>query len=299
MKRYASIALASGVLALTALALAGCKNGGKSSGPAPEPKVMARAVPERMDDFVWENDLVCYRAYGEALEGETLSPGFDAWVKLPGALVADKRYKDDLENGRSYHKDWGDGKDCYKVGVSLGAGASAPIIENRFQFPTTNYRSYEILKSTPDTVVFVLHYPEWKGYDETFRLDKKITVVAGSYFCKAEDTYCFEGDFDQITISAGVVRHEIEQEMMESDRFAIWEAASDQSQEAEDGMLGFAVVMPDADITCLSKGDTHNVCNKTIRSGETVTYWFASCWSKGDIKTAEQWFELVKGFKGE
>ena len=44
-------AAAAGLLALTA-----CQS-------APEgDKVMARYVPERADDFVWENDLVAYRA---------------------------------------------------------------------------------------------------------------------------------------------------------------------------------------------------------------------------------------------
>ena len=75
-----------------------------------EQKVMARFVPERSDDFVWENNYVCYRAYGEALEGNPTSPGFDIWVKTPGALVADERYRMELEEGLSYHIDHGNGK---------------------------------------------------------------------------------------------------------------------------------------------------------------------------------------------
>ena len=91
-----------------ALALAGCK------GPQ-EPKVMARPVPERADDFIWENDYVIYRAYGKTLEDSIdflTSPGFDIWVKHPGKLVADQLYKDELENGLSYHNDRGLGKDA-------------------------------------------------------------------------------------------------------------------------------------------------------------------------------------------
>ena len=44
MKRFA-------VLLLALTALAACK-------PAPEQKVMARFVPERSDDFVFENNLI-------------------------------------------------------------------------------------------------------------------------------------------------------------------------------------------------------------------------------------------------
>ena len=94
---------------------------------APEQKVMARFVPERADDFVFENNLVAGRFYGEALEGNPTSPGVDIWVKLPGALVANDWYAHAVEDGGYYHHDHG-GKDCYKVAVSLGGGASVPLI---------------------------------------------------------------------------------------------------------------------------------------------------------------------------
>ena len=126
------------------------------------PKVMARAVPERADDFVFENNLIAGRFYGKALEGNPTSPGIDIWVKLPGALVADEWYKNAVEgdDANYYHRDHG-GKDCYKVAVSLGGGASAPLIDGTLRYPTTNYRSCEVLVQTPDSVTFVLHYPAW------------------------------------------------------------------------------------------------------------------------------------------
>ncbi|MBQ0007049.1 MAG: DUF4861 family protein [Alistipes sp.] len=283
MKRLLSAAVA-------LLALASC---------APKsPSVMARYVPERMDDFIFENDLICGRIYGEALEGNPTSPGIDVWVKIPGALVADKRYKDELENGKTYHKNWGDGKDCYKVAVSLGAGASAPFIADTLRMPATNYRSWEILEQTPDKVVFVLHYPEWKAAGATISLDKKITVTAGTYFCRVDDTYTFTGP-ETITVAAGIFRHPeqntIEKEFSESDRYAIWEHASDQSVEPEEGMLGVAVVVPDAVSTSIIENGKHGICTKSIQSGQTFTYWFGSCWTGGDIKTAEEWFRLVRG----
>ena len=264
-----------------------------------EQMVMAREVPERMDDFIWENDRICYRVYGKALEGETLSPGFDMWAKLPGALVADRRYKDDLENGKSYHKDWGDGKDCYKVGKSLGAGASVPLAGNEFQYPETNWRSSEILSLSPEKVVFVLHYPWWKGRDGNYSLDKKITVISGSCFCKVEDTWHWDGDSGAPMIVAGVARHEIESEMKSTDRLAIWEKASDQSAEPEDGMIGVAVIMPGAVSTGLSADASHSICGMPVTDGSTLTYWTGSCWSKGSIKTDREWFELVRKFNAE
>lgn len=259
---------------------------------------MARYVPERADDFIFENNLICGRVYGQALEAETTSPGIDIWVKRPGALVADQRYKDELENGKSYHKDWGNGKDCYKVGKSLGGGASAVVIENRLQYPATNYRSWKILEQSADKVVFCLTYPEWNADCETISLSKTFTVTADSYFVKVEDVYTFSGDYgDELEVVAGVFRH-LDQETIQSelearDRYAIWEKASDQSAEPEDGMLGVAVYVPGAEGERLSHGEDHGIVGRTVKSGETFTYYFGSCWSKGDIKDSAQWFELV------
>lgn len=272
------------------LALASCRQ----TPATVEDKVMARHVPERADDFIFENNLICGRIYGQALEGNPTSPGIDIWVKLPGALVADQRYKDELENGKTYHKDWGNGKDCYKVAVSLGGGASAPLVDGELCYPATNWRSYEILSKTPEEVVFVLTYPAWQAGDKKVSLEKKITVSADSYFCKVEDTYKGEWEGD-LTIAAGMIRHDVVEDMADDTYAAIWEHASDQSVEPEDGMIGVAVSMPDCDEVIKADEKTgHALLCKNIRPDETVTYWFGSCWSKGDLKTAGDWFHVVK-----
>ena len=214
-----------------------------------EQKVMARPVPERADDFVFENNLIAGRFYGKALEGNPTSPGLDIWVKLPGALVADTWYAEAQKDGGYYHHDHG-GKDCYKVAVSLGGGASVPFIDGKLCYPATNYRSSEIVEQTPDKVVFLLHYPEWEAAEGVkVALDKKITVCADSYFCESEDTYSFTGT-DTLCVAVGIKRHgaqkTIEEECCEPGRYAVWEHASDQSAEPEDGMLGVAIVLPGA-----------------------------------------------------
>jgi hypothetical protein len=72
-----------------------------SCGSQPkEQKVMAREVPERADDFVFENNLIAGRFYGKALEGNPTSPGIDIWVKLPGALVANEWYAEAVKPGK-------------------------------------------------------------------------------------------------------------------------------------------------------------------------------------------------------
>ena len=262
----------------------------------PEPKVMARAVPERADDFVFENNLVAGRFYGKALEGNPTSPGIDIWVKLPGALVANEWYSHNDEDPGYYHRDHG-GKDCYKVAVSLGGGASVPYVDSALAYPATNYRSCEILSEAPDKVEFVLHYPAWDAAEGiSVALDKKVTVVPDTYFIDVEDTYSFTGA-DSLVIAAGIKLHGAQETVEESlpgaDRYAIWEHASDQSGEPEDGMLGVAVVIPGADEVVVREDLDHALLLKKVASGEPVRYSFASCWSKADIKDAASWFALV------
>ena len=278
------------IFALSAvLLLGGCKK-------APEARVMARPVPERADDFVFENNLIAGRFYGEALEGNPTSPGIDIWAKMPGKLVADEWYKGAMEDPEYYHHNHG-GKDCYKVAVSLGGGASAPFLDGKLCYPATNYRDSKVQYHGPDTVCFTLSYPAWKMAGGVMvSLEKTVTVVADSYFCDVEDVYSFTGT-DVLVIAAGMNMHGRQAEdgpnSFHKNRIAIWEPASDQSVEPEDGMLGVAVVMPDAQVACTDNERTHILLLKAIRSEEPVRYKFGSCWSKGNIKTAEDWFKTV------
>ena len=273
--------------AFAALMATGCK---------PEARVMARAVPERADDFVFENNLIAGRFYGEALEGNPTSPGLDIWVKMPGKLVADKWYKGAQKDPEYYHHNH-DGKDCYKVAVSLGGGASAPFINGRLCYPSTNYRASSVEYHGPDTVVFTLSYPQWEADSAILvSLEKKVTVAADSYFIDVEDVYTFSG-VPALIIAAGYTRHQnlgtIEVEHNMTDRLAIWEAASDQGVEKEDGKLGVAVVMPEAQMRIFPTDRSHSLLLKAVGSGESVRYKVGSCWSKGDVKRATDWFKIV------
>ena len=264
------------------------------------PKVMARAVPERADDFVFENDLIAGRFYGKALEGNPTSPGIDIWVKLPGKLVADDWYEHAVnEDPDYYHHDHG-GKDCYKVAVSLGGGASAPLVDGELRYPATNYRSYEMLEQTPTRVRFALEYPAWEVKEGvSVSLRKEVSLEAGSYFADVTDYYTFPDSAGTLTVAAGIKIHgaqgTLEQTSKGPHRFAIWEHASDQSIEPEDGMLGVAIIAPQVEDDCIGIdfARDHVLLLGAVRSGEPFRYRFGSCWSKGDIKTAEDWFALV------
>jgi hypothetical protein len=95
-----------------------------------EARTFGRHVPERLDDFAWENNRIAFRMYGPALAG-SISNGVDVWAKRTDSLIVNKFYYDDLNNKKSYHVDHGEGLDCYDVSWTLGAGGIAPYSNDK------------------------------------------------------------------------------------------------------------------------------------------------------------------------
>jgi Domain of unknown function (DUF4861) len=93
-------------------------------------KTFGHYVPERKDDFAWEN--------GKALEGTIEDAyGLDMWTKKTDQLILDKWHKTG-----DYHKDHGEGLDYYKVGYTFGAGNAAPFLNDSIWF-SGNYHDWE------------------------------------------------------------------------------------------------------------------------------------------------------------
>ena len=117
-----------------------------------------KQYPERVDDIAWENDRIAFRTYGPALQatGEK-AYGCDIWVKCVSEPIVDMRYKTELDpetrakiaelrktdpkaaqqlsESVSYHIDHGNGLDCYKVGPTLGGGATALVVDGEIVYP--------------------------------------------------------------------------------------------------------------------------------------------------------------------
>jgi hypothetical protein len=171
--------------------------------PAFQPKVYGRFIPERKDDFAWENDRVAFRIYGAALipiDGP--SNGLDLWYKRTNDLVIDKWYKEDLAGLRSYHDDHGEGLDDYKVGRTLGAGAMAPF-ENDSLVLNENFVSQEIFENGPLRVTFKLTYKKIAVDGKAFAESRTFSMDAGSQLTKVTQEY---GARDTLTVAAGLVK---------------------------------------------------------------------------------------------
>ena len=184
-------------------------NNADSASPLgqPTPSTFARFVPERKDDFAWENDLVAFRAYGPALRDSGENAGVDCWLKKVPYPIIDKWYKQHLEDDISYHTDHGEGLDNYHVGASAGCGGTA-IWLNEQRMPLEAYVSYEILSSTPAKTVFQLNYEHTIGAD-TYTESKLITIELGQRLYKVVSTFTKNGQVAaNIPTAIGVTTHE-------------------------------------------------------------------------------------------
>ncbi len=280
------------VLVLFGVMLNSCKSQGR---------VYVGSMAEYNNDFVFENEFIAGRISGMIEEEDMISPGIDVIVKTPGVLLLEELYEKSLDDLDVLNDDSPQIRDIYKMYISLGGGASAPYYEDKLVFPASNYTEYEIIEQKADKAVFVIRYPAWQVGDKMVSLDKKITVVADSYFCLVEDSYKFEGNSagstPTLAVAAGLFRHphqhSIQEEYSTPEIYAIWENSTHEKAEESDGKLGLAIIVPDAESAVITPYCTHGIRTKTIKSGEVFRYYFGSCWSKGDIKTAEGWFDKV------
>lgn len=258
--------------------------------PTPiSPKTFARYVPERLDDFAWENDKIAFRTYGKALEGTKGDAyGLDVWVKRTDKLVIDTRYK-----GNKYHVDNGDGLDYYHVGLTLGAGNIAPMVKDEIIY-SKNYHRYKVLENGPLRTSFILEYDPWKVDGMDVSCTKKITIDAGSQLYKVEVNYDFAGR-DSLELVVGIIKRPGQGSIMmdEKEGFtAYWEP-----QHGADGTTGVGVALT-TPITKTSVTKEQILTHTTYKKGSTLTYYVGAAWDKaGEITDDSKWFSYVKNYK--
>jgi hypothetical protein len=254
-----------------------------------------RFVPERADDFAFENDKVAYRFYGPALRDSTENNGTDAWLKRVGYPIIDKWYRQTFEENKSYHKDWGEGHDPYHVGGSLGCGSHAIWQDGGLVQPNV-FHEYKIIENGPDRVVFELLYV----YEETGIEDRKrITLEKGSQLFRVDSTFTRGGKPVQVELVVGVTTHEGNAEAVTDSKhrtIATWETI-DVSE------VGTGVVMGPgypAEFRLLSTGGkdgSHAAFITSTGADGKITYHAGYGWKlAGEITTFEQWQAYLRDY---
>lgn len=256
---------------------------------AVQPKVFGRFVPERKDDFAWENEYAAWRMYGPALKAENPSNGVDLWLKASPELVVDSFYYREHVLGLPYHINYGKGLDCYKVGHTCGAGGLI-VLANDTTYIGGPYDRWTILEQTPDKFVFRLEYDSLLVAGHILQESITITAEAGEPMNRAD--VVLTGDYDgELLVGGGIYMHdtidhfEVYEDLgtvyYEEDALSDKTAAKmnyDYNGSTSQGRIYLTVRTPDATVTDMQDGNL--IAVKEYQLGDTLTYFFGATWSE-------------------
>lgn len=259
----------------------------------------ARFVPERTDDFAWENDRVAFRTYGpeaqrlaeERKPNGTLSSGIDLWLKKVKYPIIDSWYAKNLTTPGYYHVDHGEGYDPYHVGSSRGSGGSG-IWLNDSLHTSKNFVNYRMIASGPLRTIFELDYAPWSkfGVKET----KRISLDVGSNFTKFENAIFSSDKIPNYTL--GITLHK-EKGVVNINTskgiFRHWEPI-------DDSFVGEGIVIdPNSVKTALNhhskSPDQSQILVVTEPKNGKLVYYVGFAWLKsGQIQSLEDWDALLE-----
>ncbi|MEO1011919.1 MAG: DUF4861 family protein [Bacteroidota bacterium] len=265
-----------------------------------DPTCYSRFVPERTDDYAWENDRVAFRTYGptaqkmveDGIQGGTLSSGMDAWLKRVKYPIINKWYKKELETDGSYHEDTGEGVDNFHVGASRGVGGIAVKADTVYHF-SKNFVQWKNYDNGPLRTSFSLTYADWDAAGKKISETKYISLDRGSHLSR------FEIGISGVDMfSTGLTLHEKDGAIgVSPDQgwISYWEPH-------EDSELGTGIVVPNGQMT----GHDHYITDAKDKSnlfahikttkGKAV-YYAGFGWKKsGQFNTKEQWEAYLEKF---
>ncbi len=251
-------------------------------------RVYGRFVPERMDDYAWENDRIAFRIYGMALIAKDgPSNGLDVWIKRTDKMIIDRWYSESLAGKYSYHDDNGEGCDCYKVGRTLGAGAMAPFINDSLWLGI-NFESYETLDNGPLRTSFRLKYPPFLVDSVMVSETRTFSLDAGSQLTKVTEEY--SGINEEFPVAAGIAKRE------EGSALATEPGTIAYSlDEGEGGITYIGTILTTPEKSRIEKS-SHLLIVTSYIPGTPLTYYTGAGWSKWGFETGKAWTDYLNDF---
>ncbi len=254
-------------------------------------------VPERIDDFAWENDRVAFRTYGPECQrlieagdpAGLISSGIDCWLKRVSYPIINKWYAKSGQ-GKSYHVDDGEGLDNYHVGTSRGCGGTAIVINGEYVL-SENFKDWRVIANGPIRSIFELDYPAHIGDKYTGDEKKTFTIDLGSNLFQCDVKYSGEKVVDCVAIGithhnkAGVVLFQDEEGWL-----TFWETM-------DDSFLGTAIVIdsstgPDSELS--AKKDAENNWVTLSIQPNAFRFWSGFGWKKsGQFSSSEEWNSYI------
>jgi hypothetical protein len=250
-----------------------------------------RFVPERMDDYAWENDRIAFRIYGTALiKKDGPSNGLDVWVKRTDEMVINKWYSEYLAGKNTYHNDNGQGCDCYKVGRTLGAGAMAPYVNDSLWLGI-NFVSYQTLDNGPIRTSFRLTYPPLVVNGDTINETRSFSLDAFSQLNRVTEEY--KGINEPFTVAAGIAERP-EGKIL--------------SDKAEDGYIAYSLDAGEngtiylgtillSDATGVTETNDHLLIKTQYSPDSGQVYYTGAGWNKWGFESSESWIKYLSEFR--
>lgn len=264
-------------------------------------KAFARYVPERLDDFAWENDRIAHRIYGPALAAPDIehrgkevlvSSGIDVWSKRVTYPIVDRWYNKGHDH---YHHDEGEGMDMYNVGSSRGCGGTGVWSEGKL-YAGRNYATWKVIANGPIRAIFELTYNPWEADGVKVSEVKRFTVDAGHNLDAMDSTFTFDGP-KELTVAIGLAKNSadkgqqprVELTKNQSEQWlAQWEI------QKSNGSLGEAVVVPGGAFQGFAEDKVNQLALVKVSSGQPLRYYIGAGWTKsGQFASQQDWNAYV------
>ncbi len=257
----------------------------------------SRYAPERMDDYLWENDRTAARIYGPVImkpapAGQALiSSGVDIWNKSVRYPIIDTWLK-----RKNYHADAGEGMDNYKVGPGRGCGGLG-VFNGGTCYVSQNWATQRHLASGPVRTAFEITYAPWDcGSGVKIAETRRMSLDAGSHFTRFESRFTLTGatsiaggpglDISAKNLHNGILTTSPEQGWL----------ANYEPEQPKMGSIATAIVLPTSGT--ISTDKVENVYLLGTLTADKPFVWYAGAgWSgAGDFVKPDYWNTTVSSF---
>lgn len=258
----------------------------------------SRFVPERTDDYAWENNKVAFRTFGptaqnmveQNIKGGTLTSGIDAWLKKVEYPIIDKWYEKTVNKTGSYHIDTGEGLDNFHVGESRGVGGIA-IKKGDVFYTSKNFVRWKTITTGPLRTSFVLEYANWNAGGRWISEKKTISLDYGSYLSK------FEVELSGTDVLyAGLTLHEKDGEIHQKNKLgwvSYWQPHGNSA-------LGTGIIVPNgnmitSEVYISDKKDLSNLYAAIKVVNNSATYYAGFGWKEAkEFKSKLDWEKYLE-----
>lgn len=260
----------------------------------------SRFVPERTDDYAWENNRVAFRTFGpvaqkmieDGVKGGTLTSGIDAWLKRVEYPIINKWYARGVIEKGAYHKDIGEGLDNFHVGVSRGVGGISVKTDSTYAV-SKNFTAWKTITTGPIRTSFILNYEDWDAGGKVIQERKHISLDYGQNLTR----FIVELSGTD-NISVGLTSHKKDGEVT-TNKVEGWMSYWEPFDDSE---LGQGVVLKDKnglvtfDNYVSDKKDESNLYVQSNVSG-SIEYYAGFGWKKsGHYQTKDDWNNYLSRF---